>query len=142
MHCDNNAVTAEAVASHYAIFCLLSVKRACFSCLTDMVVSQPEELRTRCHSSLVSFPSPSLSARPNIRATWVHSLLGLLVPYLRKQLSICMYDDDDVPFFPLVRSSVCLFVTFLTHPPVCVCPFVRSSRFQPIRLCVFVRSPR
>ena len=43
-----------------------------------------------------------------------------------------------VPFFT-VGSSVRPFVTFLTHPPMCVCPFVRLSRFRPTCLCVFVR---
>lgn len=33
---------------------------------TYMEVSQPEELSTLCHSSLVSLPSPSLSALSNI----------------------------------------------------------------------------
>ena len=36
--------------------------------------------------------------------------------------------------FPCVSMSVCVcvtFITFSTHPPMCVCPFVRSSHFQP-----------
>ena len=38
--------------------------------LAHIVVSQPEELRTLYHSSLVSFPSPSLSALSNIFLIW------------------------------------------------------------------------
>ena len=38
--------------------------------LPHLVVGTPLELRTLSHSSFVSFPSPSLSARVNIRRTW------------------------------------------------------------------------
>ena len=38
--------------------------------MAHIVVSQPEELRTLYHSSLVSFPSPSLSALSNIFLIW------------------------------------------------------------------------
>ena len=39
--------------------------------------------------------------------------------------------------FPSVRPSpflLCVrpFITFSTHPPMCVCPFVRSSSFRPL----------
>ena len=39
----------------------------------------------------------------------------------------------------ILHLSVRPFVTFSTHPPMCVCPFVRLSRFRPTPLCVFVR---
>ena len=51
-----------------------------------------------------------------------------LLSYLRKQFSVCMMMYDDVPFLPLVRSSV----RHVLDPPayVClsVCPFVTLQK--------------
>ena len=60
---------------------------------------------------------------------WFQAVLKRLYPTLENNFPlVCVCDVMyDVPYFPPVRWSVHPFVTFSTHPPMCVCPFVHLS---------------